>query len=147
MQNSSILPTSTVVSSASVANETAPTAAANISISNQKQHDTATTNNNDVVVVATEHELCLDELLKESYEKLMKASENESQLLPQIADNGSFVTHAAGHNNASSGMTFESDMAINSNYGHHIHNSYGGGTSFHSLETINEEDLLYGHVG
>ncbi|KAG5682424.1 hypothetical protein PVAND_011777 [Polypedilum vanderplanki] len=154
MQNSLILPSSTSVSNKNVTNEIllmAPplaTTKTNISISNQEQHETSTiTNNMNNDIIATEHELCLDELLKESYENLMKMNENENQHISQITDNGSFLTQATTLRNNMSGTTFGNNIVINSNYSQPIHNY---NANFHSaLETINEDsikDLLYGNT-
>lgn len=138
MRNSSILPasTSTVVSNNNNNNvsleTTLPTPTAtndivNINISNQKQHELS-------------HELCLDDLLKESYEKLMKVNDNDTQLLPQIVADNAFETNT---NIMSFGSSNNNNtMAINSNY--------GSNNNFPTLETINEDsikELLYGHVG
>ena len=142
MQNSSILPPSSSTSTA-VSNEclatTPSTNNLNIPIfserENEKQHETAAT-----------HDLSLDDLLKESYERIMKA-----QLSPPsqiLADNG-FENNPA--------TTFQCDnngMAINASYDDPTierttitNNTF----NFHSaLETINEDsikELLYGHVG
>lgn len=139
MQNSSILPlspSSTAVSNDHIAT-TPSTNAVNNSISNQNENE------------ETQHEpaaldLCLDDLLKESYEKLMKVQLSPSQIL--VAGNG--------FENNTTTATFESDnnasMAINSCYLTTV-NSNNNTLDFNStLETINEDsikELLYGHVG
>lgn len=140
MQNSSILATSTIVSNTTVSNETNTTPtltnSANISTTcneNQKQSEHETTT----------HDLCLDDLLKESYEKLMKSNENEIQLLPQIVGDNAFENNTGV-------MTFDNSMQTNStNYTTSINNNFN--TNYHStLETICEDsikELLYGHVG
>lgn len=134
MQNSSILPPSPSLTATSNDHltTTPSTNDLNISISNQienedLQHETET---------AGAHDLCLDDLLKESFEKLMKVQLSPSHLL---AANG-FENNIA--------TTFDGDcnnMAINSGY------SDLTTTNFHTaLETINEDsikELLYGHVG
>lgn len=136
MQNSSILhlpPASTAVSNEQ-STTTPSTNGVNISIANQVereeiQHETAAA-----------HDLCLDDLLKESYEKLMKVQSNI------LADNG-FENNIA--------TTFGCDshgMAINSNYDDLTTSNLTNNTfNFHAaLETINEDsikELLYGHVG
>lgn len=135
MQNSSILATSTIVSNTTVSNETnttPPTITNSASISttcNQKQSEHETT-----------HDLCLDDLLKESYEKLMKSNENEIQLLPQIVGDNAFENNTGV-------MTFE-NSSMSTNYTS-INNNFN--TNYHStLETICEDsikELLYGHVG
>lgn len=113
MQNSSILPSSTVTSSG-VANETANTNV-DVLIPSQTQHEA--------------HELCLDDLLKDdSYEKLMKSG---SQLIPPLADNAFDDNGVMAFNN----------MTINSNYsgmaglGHNFH------MNFPALETISEDSI------
>lgn len=139
MQNSSILPQSP--SSTAVSNEhvtTTPlTNGVNISISNRSesqeiQHETTAA-----------HDLCLDDLLKESYEKLMKVQLSPSQIL---ADNG------FGNNTATTFGSDNNSMAINSSYGDlTTAMTNNNAFNFHSaLETINEDsikELLYGHVG
>lgn len=121
MQNSSILPTSTVTSqptTTTVTNETAFDPIAQISISNQNQH-----------------ELCLDEFLKDdTYDKLMKNSENADHLIPELADN-TF--------NDTSNMLAFNNLTINSSYGL---NSLSNNNNFHmnfppTLETINEDSI------
>lgn len=124
MQNSSILPPSTITSS-TVTNETA-NANVEISISNTTQH--------------VSHELCLDDLLKDdSYERLMKSGVNESQLIPQLSGNAfDDNTNAMSFNN----------MTINANYGvagllnSHNNNNNAFNMNFPtSLETINEDSI------
>lgn len=112
------------------------TSSMNISTSNQKQ---------------SEHEtpdLCLDDLLKESYEKLMKSNENEIQLIPQM------VSGDNGFDNHSGVMTFDNNMTASSNYNiatNTSNNNFSTPIFHHSaLETICEDsikELLYGHVG
>jgi hypothetical protein len=188
LQNSSILPTSTIVSSnnnnndddnhtiENVAKEittntknsaTSTTAInnMNISISNQRVHEIASpvvrpTTTTPPAPLDT-NELCLDDLLKESYEKLMKANDTDTHqifIMPHIAaDNGFVNTNTISNNNNNNNsinndsnvMTFSNDtsfvvgnMAINSNNGYCSNN-------FSTLETINEDsikELLYGHV-
>jgi hypothetical protein len=140
MQNSSILPLPSSASSSTgivsnttqpINNEntttiiTAPLSDINVSIPNEKQHES--------------HDLCLDDLLKESYEKLMKVGDNVSEIISDNAFDGSTNI-----------LTFNSGMAINSNYVSAVSNN-NFTTNFHStLETINEDsikELLYGHVG
>lgn len=101
-----------------------------------------------------QHDLCLDDLLKESYEKLMKV---QQQLSPSqiLADKG-FES-----NTIMMPTTFGGNcMTSNSNYSELISATAGmtngGGNNFNinyqhsALETINEDsikELLYGHVG
>jgi hypothetical protein len=114
MQNSSILPSSTITSS-DVTNETTNANDGEISISNQTQHES--------------HELCLDDLLKEdSYDKMMKSN---SQFIPQHhTDNGYCDSSVMAFNN----------LTINSNYDM---NSYSNtfGSFPPTLETINEDSI------
>lgn len=120
MLNSSILPPTTVTTSTVVSNETINS---NVEISNANQHES--------------HELCLDDLLKDdSYEKLMKSSANETQLIPHLADN------AFSDN---SGMMAFNNLAINPTY---CMTSLGNNNNFMNnmnfpptLETINEDSI------
>lgn len=121
MQNASILPSSTVISSTDT-NETTNTMV-KIPYSNQAQLE--------------RHELCFDDLLKEdSYEKLMENPNNVAQqLVPVDHSENSF-------NDNSSVMTFN-DLRINSNYGT---TGLGNDNNFHMtfppmLETINEDSI------
>lgn len=118
MQNSSILLPSTVTST-TVSNETTNTSDS-INISNQAQHES--------------HELCLDDLLKDdAYDKVMKCSNNVSQLIPHLVDNV--------FNDNSSVMAFNS-MTINPNYGMASLNHNGFNMNFPpTLETINEDSI------
>lgn len=110
-----------------------------VSISNQKQSEHHET---------TSHDLCLDDLLKESYEKLMKSNENEIQALPQLVP---IVGDNAFGNDAGL-MTFDNSMQTNTNFcATNSNDNNHFNTNFHStLETICEDsikELLYGHVG
>lgn len=138
MQNSSILPPSP--SSTTVSNDhittTPSTNAVNNSISNQNENE------------ERKHEspaldLCLDDLLKESYEKLMKVQLSPSQILTGNGFENNTVNAIFGSDNSAS-------MAINSCY-LTTSNSNNNTLDFNSaLETINEDsikELLYGHVG
>lgn len=94
------------------------------------------------------HDLCLDDLLKESYEKLMKVQPSQT-----LGDNGfgnhTILSTTFGNNG--------SGMALNSNYSEltaataGMTNNTNFIVSYHpALETINEDsikELLYGHVG
>lgn len=112
MQNPSILPSSTVTSSSSVGNETTITNG-EISIPQQESHD-----------------LCFEDLLlrddDNSYEKLMKRSDNETQLIPHlnVFDDNSGVM---AFNNINYGMNSNSD-AFNMSFPQ-------------TLETINEDSI------
>lgn len=99
----------------------------------------------------------LEDLLKESYEKLMKVELSPSQIL---ADNGFETSHTTLPTTTSTlNTTFGNNcMALNSNFSELISATAGmtNNTNFdinyqHSaLETINEDsikELLYGHVG
>lgn len=123
MQNSSILPTSTVTSqpppsAPTVALETFDSSA-QISISSQSQH-----------------ELCLDNFLKDdSYDKLMKSDENVAQLLiPDLASD-TF--------NDTSNMLAFNNLTINSNYDlNSLSNNHNFNMNFPpTLETINEDSI------
>lgn len=159
MQNSSILPpspnasistptTTLVCNDGHIATETIALIATpstndvNISPSNlnNKEEQEKTTQHE-------AHDLCLDDLLKESYEKLMKVQLSPSQIL---SDNG-FSNHTI------LSTAFGGGMALNSNYSElteataGITNNTNFIVSYHpALETINEDsikELLYGHVG
>lgn len=111
MQNQSILPSSTVTST-TVANETS-IANGEISIPQQESHD-----------------LCFEDLLlrddDNSYEKLMKSGDNETQLIPHLNvfdDNSSVMAF----NNINYGMNSNSD-AFNMSFPQ-------------TLETINEDSI------
>lgn len=117
MQSSSILPPSTITSAA-VANETTDTNT-EISIRNQSQHES--------------HELCLDDLLRDdSYDKLMKGGNNESQLITNttFGDSGCMVFN---------------NMTVNSNYGlASLGNNNNNNFNMNfppMLETINEDSI------
>lgn len=114
MQNTSILPSSTVTST--VASETAITNG-EISITNQTQHES--------------HELCLEDLLENSYEKLMKSGDNETQLIP--------------HYDADAFSDNSGVMAFNNiNYGMNCLGSNGDAFNMNfpsTLETINEDSI------
>jgi hypothetical protein len=137
MQNSSILPPSP--SSTAVSNDhittTPSTNAVNNSISNQ--------NESDEIKHETALDLCLDDLLQESYEKLMKVQLSPSQI--QILAGNGFE-----NNTATFGSDNNASMAINSCY-LTTANCNNNTIDFNStLETINEDsikELLYGHVG
>ena len=122
MQNSSILPSSTVTSS----NVTNETMASNVDISilsHHTQHE-------------SQHELCLDDFLKDdSYDKLMKGEANDAQLIPHLADN-------AFSDNSASMMAFH-NLAINSSYGMtSLSNNNHFNMNFPpTLETINEDSI------
>lgn len=157
MQNSSILPSLSTPPTTSLASNDGHIATETIAL-------IATPSTNDVNISAFNlnnlnnkeeqeegrheaHELCLDDLLKESYEKLMKVQLSPSQIL---ADNGF-------GNNTILSTTFGNNVALNSNYSEltaataGIANNTNFIVSYHpALETINEDsikELLYGHVG
>lgn len=102
-----------------------------------------------------EHEangdLCLDDLLKESYDKLLKSNGDDNLhhlLIPQSS-------HCTQSSSSDAFDTINispfNDMALNSNYGGGLSTNQMNFT-YHqtTLETINEEsikELLYGTVG
>lgn len=135
MQNSSILhppPSSTAVSNDHLTKITPSTHAVNNSISNQ--------NENGEIKHERALDLCLDDLLKESYEKLMKVQLSPSQILEDNGFENSIATFENENNN----------MAINSSYLTTTNNNNNTLDFNSALETINEDsikELLYGHVG
>jgi len=150
MQNSSILPTSTIVSNETTVNNPNHNQHNHINISNGLTHD----GNN---------ELCLDDLLREPYEVLKSNSSDgvggggDAQLIPFYHDDGNQnVTAFNDNNNIAINTSYGEILMADNNNQHHQHHHLVGlvANNFtnypQTLETINEEsikELLFGSVG
>jgi hypothetical protein len=111
-----------------------------ISIANQHE-------DNDVNAT---HELCLDDLLKESYEKIMKAQLSPTHIIPP-SDNAFETTGTISQTPFGNNSSM---AAINSLYSELPTTTTNNPTTFHinylPLETISEDsikELLYSHIG